>query len=72
VKRNSYNEFVRWLESSHIPVLIFSTLPVWAADKGSDEETLRNATTVLQGMLASKVPAEVLAKADCDGRTWQP
>jgi len=47
-------------------LLIFSTLPVWAADKGSDEETLGNATTVLQAMLASKdVPAEVLAKADC-------
>ena len=47
-------------------LLIFSTLPVWAADKGSDEETLRNATTVLQAMLASKdVPADVLAKADC-------
>ena len=47
-------------------LLIFSTLPVRAADKGSDEETLRNATTVLQAMLASKdVPADVLAKADC-------
>ena len=41
-------------------------LPAFAADKGSDEETLRNATTVLQAMLASKdVPADVLAKADC-------
>jgi SH3 domain-containing YSC84-like protein 1 len=47
-------------------LLIFSTFPVWAADKGSDEETLGNATTVLQAMLASKdVPAEILAKADC-------
>jgi SH3 domain-containing YSC84-like protein 1 len=47
-------------------LLIFSTLPVWAADKGSDEETLGNATTVLQAMLTSKdVPAEVLARADC-------
>jgi lipid-binding SYLF domain-containing protein len=41
-------------------------LPAFAADKESDEETLRNATTVLQAMLASKdVPADVLAKADC-------
>jgi hypothetical protein len=39
---------------SHPYFLIFSTLPLWAADKGSDEETLRNATTVLQAMLASK------------------
>jgi SH3 domain-containing YSC84-like protein 1 len=47
-------------------LLIFPTLSVWAADKGSDQETLGNATTVLQAMLASKdVPAEVLAKADC-------
>src|SRR5271166_1122327 len=47
-------------------LLIFSTLPVWAADKGSDEETLRNATTVLRAMVASKdVPASVVAKADC-------
>ena len=47
-------------------LLIFSTLPVWAADKGSDEETLGNATTVLQAMLTSKdVPAEVLARAEC-------
>jgi SH3 domain-containing YSC84-like protein 1 len=41
-------------------------LPAFAADKASDEETLRNATTVLQAMLATKdVPADVLAKADC-------
>lgn len=48
-------------------LLIFSTVPVWAADKeSSDEETLRNATAVLQAMLDSKnVPADVLAKADC-------
>jgi len=47
-------------------LLISSTLPVWAADKGSDEETLRNAATVLRAMLASRdVPADVLAKADC-------
>ena len=40
-------------------LLIFSTLPVWAADKGRDEETIGNATTVLQAMVASKdVPAE--------------
>ena len=34
--------------------------------QGSDEETLRNATTVLTAMVDSKdVPADVLAKADC-------
>jgi lipid-binding SYLF domain-containing protein len=47
-------------------IMILSTLPVWAADKSSDEQTLRNAATVLQAMLESKdVPHSVLAKADC-------
>jgi len=41
-------------------------LPVWSADKNKDEETLRNAATVLQAMVGSKnVPASVVAKADC-------
>jgi SH3 domain-containing YSC84-like protein 1 len=47
-------------------LLICSTLPVWGADKTKDEETIRNAATVLQAMVSSKdVPAGVLAKADC-------
>ncbi len=47
-------------------LLIFSTLPVWGADSTKDEETLRNAATVLRAMLSSKdVPASVVAKADC-------
>src|SRR5271157_858923 len=47
-------------------LLIFSTLPAWGASKGKDEETLRNAATVLQAMLGSNdVPASVVAKADC-------
>jgi len=42
------------------------TLPVWGADKGKDEETIRNAATVLQAMVGSQdVPASVVAKADC-------
>jgi lipid-binding SYLF domain-containing protein len=42
------------------------TLPVWGADKTKDEETIRNATTVLQAMVGSKdVPASTVAKADC-------
>lgn len=41
-------------------------IPSWAASKSGDEETLRNAATVLQAMLSDKgVPASVLAKADC-------
>ncbi len=47
-------------------VLIAVTIPAWAASKSNDEETLRNAATVLQAMLSSKsVPDSVLAKSDC-------
>ena len=47
-------------------VLSVVTVPLWAASKSSDEETLRNAATVLQAMLSSKdVPPSVLEKADC-------
>jgi lipid-binding SYLF domain-containing protein len=46
--------------------LILVTLPVWGADKASDEQTLRNAATVLQAMLSTNdVPRSVLEKADC-------
>jgi len=39
---------------------------VWGASKADDEETLRNAATVLQAMLSSdQVPRSVLQKADC-------
>jgi lipid-binding SYLF domain-containing protein len=49
------------------PVLFVAFIaPAWGADKSKDEETLRNAATVLQGMLDDKnVPADVLARADC-------
>jgi lipid-binding SYLF domain-containing protein len=47
-------------------VLSVVTAPLWAASKSNDEETIRNAATVLQAMLSSNsVPASVLAKADC-------
>jgi SH3 domain-containing YSC84-like protein 1 len=46
--------------------LILLSLPMWAASKSSDEQSIRNATAVLQAMLESKdVPHSVLAKADC-------
>lgn len=54
-----------------VPVLlmfavVYMALPVWGADKNKDEETLRNASTVLQAMVGSKdVPVSVVAKADC-------
>jgi len=38
----------------------------WAADKAKDEETLRNANTVLHAMLdGNSIPPDLLAKADC-------
>ncbi len=47
-------------------VLSVVAIPMSAADKTKDEETIRNAATVLRAMLSSdSVPASVLAKADC-------
>ena len=50
-----------------IPVLtVLITLPVWAGDKEKDEETLKNAATVLLDTINSgNVSPAVLAKADC-------
>lgn len=46
--------------------VIFLTLPSSGASKSDDEETIRNAATILQGMVASNdIPHAVLAKADC-------
>ena len=46
--------------------LILTTLPLCGATKADDEQSIRNATAVLQAMLASKeVPSSVVAKADC-------
>jgi lipid-binding SYLF domain-containing protein len=47
-------------------LLLNLTVPAWAADKSKDEETIKNATTVLQAMLSSKaVPESLLVTADC-------
>jgi SH3 domain-containing YSC84-like protein 1 len=54
---------LRFLATIFVTLLI---LPAWGADTSKDEQTLNNAATVLQGMLDSKkVPADVLARADC-------
>jgi len=46
--------------------LLAIALPGWASNKVNDEQTIRNATAVLQAMVGNKdVPASVLAKADC-------
>ena len=48
------------------PLLLISTLPAWSADNAKDEETIKNAATVLQAMLDSKaVPASLLVTANC-------
>jgi SH3 domain-containing YSC84-like protein 1 len=47
-------------------VMVLVTMPVWGATKADDEETIRNAATVLQAMLSSNdVSRSVLEKADC-------
>ena len=49
-----------------VSLLLIWTVPAWGADKSKDEETIRNATTVLQAMLNSKaVPDSLLVTADC-------
>ena len=59
------------LAKRFVPILlalgiVWLALPVWGADKTKDEETIRNATTVLQAMVGSKdIPASTVAKADC-------
>ena len=52
-----------WLASLTV---IFLAFPSWGASKADDEETIRNATTVLQAMVASNdIPKSILSKADC-------
>lgn len=47
-------------------IALLLAIPALAADKNKDEETLRNANTVLQAMLNNKsVPTDVLTKAEC-------
>ena len=47
-------------------LLLTLTVPAWAVDKSKDEETIKNAATVLQAMLSSKaVPDSLLVTADC-------
>jgi lipid-binding SYLF domain-containing protein len=47
-------------------VLLILALPVFAADKEKDEDTLQQANKVLQDMLNDKnIPPELLSKADC-------
>jgi len=60
--------FHRWTPALLVMMvlMLLSILPAWGADKTKDEETIANATTLLQAMLSGKdVPADTLAKAYC-------
>jgi len=47
-------------------LFLMLTLPAWGVDKSKDEETIKNAATVLQAMLSSKtVPDSLLVTTDC-------
>jgi SH3 domain-containing YSC84-like protein 1 len=49
-----------------ISVVLLMILPVFAADKQKDEDTLRQANLVLQGLLNdNSISPNVLSKADC-------
>ena len=46
--------------------LMLLALPAWGADKQKDEETLKNAATVLQEAINSKtIPSNLLVKSKC-------
>jgi len=46
--------------------IVWLALPAWGASDTKDEETIRNAETVLRAMVSSKdVPASTIAKAEC-------
>ncbi len=57
------------MKKTLLACLLFTLITVtcsFAAGKGKDEDTISNASTVLQEILAgNNVPADVLAKADC-------
>ena len=47
-------------------VMMLLSFPGFAADKQKDEDTLRQANLVLQGLIDSKsIPPDLLSKADC-------
>jgi len=47
-------------------LLIVLAVPAWSANKSKDEETLKNASTVLSAMIESKsVPSDLLDRAKC-------
>jgi lipid-binding SYLF domain-containing protein len=62
----SETRFLRTVVLSCLTILMLSILPVWGGDKEKDDQTLKNAATVLQAMLNdNNVPASLVAKAHC-------
>ncbi len=56
----------RLLFSVVLLMLVLIPAAMWAADKAKDEETLRNADSVLKAMLDAKsIPHDLLARAEC-------
>lgn len=55
-----------WQRFLVLGALAVSIAPAWGANKAKDEETLKNASTVLSAMLDSNnVPSDLLARAYC-------
>src|SRR4029077_7169749 len=69
--RTSFQKVLETITRKALPCFLTSTillmvLPVFAADKQKDEDTLRQANLVLQGLLNSKsISPTLLAKANC-------
>jgi SH3 domain-containing YSC84-like protein 1 len=64
VRFHPVKSVLRWSVTCFLAALL--VLPTWGGDNAKDEETLRNAATVLQGMIDSKsVPVDLLEHADC-------
>lgn len=63
---NAHRIVKRAVANCLIAILVLSVQSAWGGDKEKDEETLKNAATVLQAMLNdNNVPSKLLAKADC-------
>ncbi len=62
---------MKMLAKRSVPILlvlgiVWLALPAWGASDTKDEETIRNAETVLRAMVGGKdVPASTIAKAEC-------
>ena len=70
--RNAFEKMSERTTSKALPcflaslVMLLLILPGFAADKQKDEDTLRQANLVLQGLIDShSIPPDLLSKADC-------